>query len=46
MKNAELIHRIGCSECNYTGWLYLYTRPDHNGEPEEIEVKCDCTLEK
>lgn len=45
MTNAERVHRIGCENCDYTGVYVSQTRPDQNGEPMEIEVTCECTLE-
>lgn len=30
-----------CENCGGEGY-YIYTRPDHRGEPEEIITNCEC----
>lgn len=42
MTNQELLKRIGCESCNFTGVYVASTRPDQNGEPQEVEVTCEC----
>lgn len=45
LKGMNATKLRGCSDCDYTGYLYLYTRAGHDGEPQEIEVKCECQEE-